>query len=87
MITDRQLAMIRTKIIWMTGRPQPNQAFVDWWQKRDRARMEKQAEGLTTKQAYQLIRATINGNWDREGGVIQLWSFYAKSMQVKQMHA
>ena len=87
MITDRQLAMIRTKIIWMTGRPQPNQAFVDWWEKHDRARMEKQAESLTSRQAYQLIRSAINGNWDREGGVIQLWRFYAECGDLKQMHA
>ena len=87
MITDRQLGMIRTKIIWMTGRPQPNQAFVDWWGKHDRARMEKQAERLTSRQAFQLIRAAMNGNWDGEGGVIQLWNCHAEIMQVKQMHA
>ena len=87
MITDRQLAMIRTKIIWMTGRPQPNQAFVDWWEKHDRARMEKQAESLTSRQAYQLIHAAMNENWDGEGGVIQLWSLYTESMAVKQIHA
>ena len=87
MITDRQLAMIRTKIIWMTGRPQPNQAFVDWWEKHDRAIMQKQAESLTFKQAYQLIHAARHGNWDGEDGVIQLWSFYVESMQVKQIYA
>ena len=87
MITDRQLGMIRTKIIWTTGRPQPNQAFVDWWGKHDRARMEKQAERLTSRQAFQLIRAAMNGNWDGEGGVIQLWNCHAEIMQVKQMHA
>ena len=87
MITDRQLAIIKTKIIWMTGRPTPNRAYINWWEKHDPFIMEKQAESLPSNQAYKLIGAAIQGNWDKEGGVIQLWKYYIESMELKQIRA
>jgi hypothetical protein len=73
MITQRQLILIKTKLIHMRGRPQPNQAYVKWWDEQDPHEMESQAVRLTFEQAYRLIGEACQGNWHT---VIKLWTFF-----------
>jgi len=73
MLTDGQLALIKTKIIWMSGRPQPSAAYVEWWEQQDPLAMEQQAVRLICKQAYRLIAEARQGHWQK---VIELWQLY-----------
>ena len=82
MITHRQFAMIKNRIIWLRSyRPDdfPCKAFMIWWGKRDPFEMEKQAKKLKFKQAYRLIDAAVHGKWDGMNGVIELWNLYIEA--------
>ena len=75
MISQRQLTLIKTKLIRMRGRPQPNQTYLAWWEEQDPREMESQALRLTYKQAYRLIGEACQGNWHT---VIRLWTLFTR---------
>ena len=73
MITERQLRVIKTKIIWMRGYPAPDGPYVRWWDRQDPLVMEQQAQRLNIGQASRLIAAAATGQWQT---VIELWRQY-----------
>ncbi len=71
-ITPAQLAMIKTNVIWLTGKStSPTAEYLGWWEKQDPFEMEQKAKNLTKYQASQIISEAILGNWEK---VISLWS-------------
>jgi len=58
----------------MMGRPQPDEVYVQWWERRDPFEMERQARRLSVGEAGRLIRAAREGRWH---DVRKLWMHYS----------